>query len=220
MGRRHICSTHLSAKRYNYLSQHIIHVLYHPRAPCLCLAALTPCKAHILTLAMTVYLRKENCPQGDGEWERERLCVSKMRGKEGRAKKVEREDNERGREWEIDEVARENEKGRKRKLSSGKKKDKEEKRERGWHTNLLIKTIILRLFLSEQKAKWIPLTKNIHENILRIYSVKNGEMLKWDKSNTFFPQNGLFNVVFSCFIKILKKKLINSSLFIFSPVRD
>lgn len=67
MGRRHICSTHLSAKRYNYLSQHIIHVLYHPRAPCLCLAALTPCKAHILTLAMTVYLRKENCPQGDGE---------------------------------------------------------------------------------------------------------------------------------------------------------
>lgn len=67
MGRRHICSTHLSAKRYNYLSQHIIHVLYHPRAPCLCLAVLTPCKAHILTLAMTVYLRKENCPQGDGE---------------------------------------------------------------------------------------------------------------------------------------------------------
>lgn len=67
MERRHICSTHLSAKRYNYLSQHIIHVLYQPRAPCLCLAALTPCKAHILTLAMTVYLRKENCPQGDGD---------------------------------------------------------------------------------------------------------------------------------------------------------
>lgn len=134
MGRRHICSTHLSAKRYNYLSQHIIHVLYHPRAPCLCLAALTPCKAHILTLAMTVYLRKENCPQGDGEWERERLCVSKMRGKEGRAKKVEREDNERGREWEIDEVARENEKGRKRKLSSGKKKrQRGKKRERVTH---------------------------------------------------------------------------------------
>lgn len=32
--RRHICSTHPSAKRYNYLSQHIIHVLYQPKAPC------------------------------------------------------------------------------------------------------------------------------------------------------------------------------------------
>lgn len=61
-GGRHICSTHLSAKRYNYLSQHIIHVLYQPRAPRLCLAALSLWKAHILTLAMTVYLRKENCP--------------------------------------------------------------------------------------------------------------------------------------------------------------
>ena len=93
MERRHICSTHLGAKRYNYLSQHIIHVLYQPRAPCLCLAALTPCKAHILTLAMTVYLRKENCPQGDGEGEREREreCVRKMKGKEGRTKKVEGE---------------------------------------------------------------------------------------------------------------------------------
>lgn len=64
---RHICSTHLSAKRYNYLSQHIIHVLYQPRALCLCLATLTTCKGHILTLAMTVYLRKENCPLGYGE---------------------------------------------------------------------------------------------------------------------------------------------------------
>lgn len=80
MERRHICSTHLSAKRYNYLSQHIIHVLYQPRAPCLCLAALTPCKAHILTLAMTVYLRKENCPQGDGDG-----------GGEGESKENERE---------------------------------------------------------------------------------------------------------------------------------
>lgn len=76
---RHICSTHLSAKRYNYLSQHIIHVLYQPRAPCLCLAALTPCKAHILTLAMTVYLRKENCPQGDGEGEGECVCKENER---------------------------------------------------------------------------------------------------------------------------------------------
>ena len=84
MERRHICSTHLGAKRYNYLSQHIIHVLYQPRAPCLCLAALTPCKAHILTLAMTVYLRKENCPQGDGEGERgrERVYKRKERGRE------------------------------------------------------------------------------------------------------------------------------------------
>lgn len=62
--RRHICSTHLGVKRYNYLSQHIIHVLYQPRAPCRCLATLTTCKGHILTLAMTVYLRKENCPLG------------------------------------------------------------------------------------------------------------------------------------------------------------
>lgn len=87
--RRHICSTHLSAKRYNYLSQHIIHVLYQPRAPCLCLAALTSCKAHILTLAMTVYLRKENCPQGDGERGDGGERLKKTKGKEGRTKKVE-----------------------------------------------------------------------------------------------------------------------------------
>lgn len=72
---RHICSTHLSAKRYNYLSQHIIHVLYQPRAPCLCLATLTTCKGHILTLAVTVYLRKENCPLGYGEREGGRARV-------------------------------------------------------------------------------------------------------------------------------------------------
>lgn len=220
MGRRHICSTHLSAKRYNYLSQHIIHVLYHPRAPCLCLAALTPCKAHILTLAMTVYLRKENCPQGDGEWERERLCVSKMRGKEGRAKKVEREDNERGREWEIDEVARENEKGRKRKLSSGKKKrQRGKKRERVTHQPFN-KDHNSQTFSFRAKSKVDPFNKKHLREHTENLLCKNGEMLKWDKSNTFFPQNGLFNVVFSCFIKNLKKKLINSSLFIFSPVRD
>lgn len=86
MERRHICSTHLSAKRYNYLSQHIIHVLYQPRAPCLRLAALAPCKAHILTLAMTVYLRKENCPQGDGNRGREGGRVKEV--KEGRTKTV------------------------------------------------------------------------------------------------------------------------------------
>lgn len=80
-GRRHICSTHLSAKRYNYLSQHIIHVLYQPRALCLCLATLTPCKAHILTLAMTVYLRKGNCPLGDGEGERDSRVEGKWEGK-------------------------------------------------------------------------------------------------------------------------------------------
>lgn len=91
MERRHICSTHLSAKRYNYLSQHIIHVLYQPRAPCLCLAALAPCKAHILTLAMTVYLRKENCPQGDGNRGREGEKGRVKEVKEGRTKTVEGE---------------------------------------------------------------------------------------------------------------------------------
>lgn len=86
---RHICSTHLSAKRYNYLSQHIIHVLYQPRAPCLCLATLTTHKGHILTLAMTVYLRKENCPLGYGEREKGRggeRVREKMKG--GRRKSL------------------------------------------------------------------------------------------------------------------------------------
>lgn len=45
-------------------------------------AALAPCRAHILTLAMTVYLRKENCPQGDGNGVREREVVREGREEE------------------------------------------------------------------------------------------------------------------------------------------
>lgn len=47
-------------------------------------AALAPCRAHILTLAMTVYLRKENCPQGDGNGGRERAEGVRKGGGPGR----------------------------------------------------------------------------------------------------------------------------------------
>lgn len=43
-------------------------------------AAPAPCRAHILTLAMTVYLRKENCPQGDGNGVREREVARETKG--------------------------------------------------------------------------------------------------------------------------------------------